>query len=221
MASDYIPSTDTGCAAWAENFSTLITATPGAYGLMASDAVTIATSFNLFNAALTLVLNPLTKTKATVADKNGKRAAMLSTLRQYSQVIKRNLGVSNEAKIGLGLTIDDSGRTPIPAPTTAPILSIFNAAPLHHSVRFVDETSPDRRAKPAGVQGVLLAVAVGTTPPVDFATMPVQGLMTRQNFDLGFALPDKGKNAYYAGRFVTPSGLPGPWSALAQLTIAG
>jgi hypothetical protein len=82
MSTDYIPSTDTGIAAWADNFSTLITATPAAYGLMASDAVTIATSFNLFNAALTLVLNPLTKTKATVADKNAKKSAMISTLRQ-------------------------------------------------------------------------------------------------------------------------------------------
>jgi hypothetical protein len=131
------------------------------------------------------------------------------------------MGVSNEAKIGLGLTIDDSGRSPIPAPTTAPVLTIANGAPLHHVVRFADESSPDRRAKPAGVQGVLLAVVVGTTPPTDLADMPVQGLMTRQGFDLGFDLGDKGKNAYYAGRFVTPTGLPGPWSTVTQLTIGG
>src|SRR5438105_3306455 len=96
---DYLPSKETQLSAWVANFSTLITATPGAYGLMASDAVTIASAVNLFTAALTLALNPATKTKATVADKNAKKHSMLVTIRQYAQVIKRNLGVSNEAKI--------------------------------------------------------------------------------------------------------------------------
>ena len=221
MPSQYIPSTESGIAAWSGNFSTLIGANPGAYGLMISDSVTIATSFNLFNAALLLAVNPVTKTKATVADKNAKKYAMLATLRQYAQVIKRNLGVSNDAKIALGLTIDDSGRTPIPAPTTAPILQIFNGSSLHHIVRFADEATPASRAKPVGVQGVMLSVFVGIAPPTDIEGLPNYGLITRQNFDIGYSLEQRGKIAFYYGRFVTPAGLPGPWSGLAQLTISG
>ena len=86
---------------------------------MASDAATIAAAYNLYNGALTLVLNPLTKTKATVADKNAKKHAMLATLRLYAQMIKLNRGVTNEAKIGLGIHINTSGPSPVPAPTTS------------------------------------------------------------------------------------------------------
>ena len=221
MATNYIPTTQTLLAAWSANFSGLISANPSAYGMMASDAATIANAYSLFNNALNLALNPATKTKGVVADKNAKQAAMLSTLRQYAQVIKRNMGISNEAKIGLGLTINDAGRSPVPAPTTAPVLSISNGTPLHHRVRFADEAAPDRRGKPDGVQGIMLAVTVGTAPPTDLEHMPIYGLVTRQPFDVEFSLADKGKTAYYHGQFMTGAGLTGPWSALAQLIIGG
>jgi hypothetical protein len=221
MATDYIPRTDAGVRTWAYNFSTLITATPGAYGLMASDATTIAAAFNLFDAALTLVQNPLTKTKATVADKDAKKAAMLVTLRQYAQTIKRNLGVSNEAKIGLGLHINDSPPSPIPAPVTVPVLEIASDVPLVQSVVFHDSSTPERRGKPAGVTGMMLAVAVGTTPPASPADTPVLAVATRSAHRVTFQTADKGKTAYYYGRWMTASGQVGPWSAMAQLSIAG
>lgn len=221
MSTSYIPTRENALATWVLNFSTLIAATPGAYGLMASDAVTITTAVNLFTAALTLALNPATKTKATVTDKNAKRSAMLATLRQYAQVIKRNQGVSNEAKIALGLTINDSGRSPVPAPTTEPIIVLASAAPLHQTIRFADSTAPDRRAKPAGVKGLMLALTVGTTPPTDLSNLPVYGIATKQPYLVGFNMADKGKTAFYFGRWITGTGLVGPWSAMAQLTVAG
>ena len=218
---DYLPDTETLLAAWASNFSTLITATPGAYGLMASDAVTIAAAYNLFNTALNLVLNPATKTKATVADKNAKKAAMLVTLRQYAQVIKRNLGVSNQAKIALGLHINDSGRSPVPAPTTVPVLVVASGEPLAQIVDFHDSTTPDRKAKPAGITGMMLAVATGATPPADPSAVPIYGIATRRPYVVKFNPADKGKTAYYFGRWITGSGLVGLWSSMAQLSVAG
>lgn len=220
MSTDYIPQKDTLTAAWAANFSGLITATPGAYGLMASDAATIATSYTLFNTALNLVLNPATKTRATVADKNAKKLAMLATLRQYAQVIKRNLGVTNEAKVALGLTIDDTGRAPVPAPTTLPVLNVVNTVPLRQAVDFRDITTPDRRAKPAGVKAMMLVQAIGTTPPADPGALPTYALATKQPYVVAFNPGDRGKNAYYFGRWITAAGLTGPWSAMAELIIA-
>jgi len=221
MSTDYIPQKDTLTAAWAANFSGLITATPGAYGLMASDAATIAAAYNLYNSALTLVLNPLTKTKATVADKNAKKHAMLATLRLYAQMIKLNRGVTNEAKIGLGIHINAGGPSPVPAPTTSPVLAVANGVPLVQSVEFHDITTPSRRAKPAGVTGLMLLVAVGTTPPASPAEAEMYGIATKAPYQVTFNPADKGKTAYYFGRWVTGTGLTGPWSAMAQLTVAG
>jgi hypothetical protein len=220
---DYIPSNDTLLDPWAQNFSAKITAAPGAYGLMASDASAIATAFDLFDEALQQVLDPATKTKGTVADKNAKKAAMVATLRQYAQTVKRNRGVSNEAKIDLGLQISDGGPTPIPTPTTVPVLAVESDVPLVQSVEFRDITTPDRKAKPEGVTGMMLAVAVdaaGATPPAPEAA-PVHGIATRQPYRVQFDAADKGKVAFYFGRWITGAGKVGPWSAVAQLSIAG
>jgi hypothetical protein len=226
MSVDYIPQPDTLMLAWADKFSEKITATPGAYGLMASDASAIAAAVNLFDAALQRVLDPATKTKSTVAAKNAKKAAMLVTLRQYAQTIKRNLGVSNEAKIDLGLHINDVGPSPIPAPTTFPVLAVDSDAPFVQRVEFHDSTTPERKAKPAGVTGMMLAVAVvaaGATPPAPPPPneVPVRGIVTRQPHRVTFSAGDRGKVAFYYGCWVTGAALTGPWSAVAQLSIAG
>jgi hypothetical protein len=51
--------------------------------------------------------------------------------------------------------------------------------------------------------------------------VPVYGIATRQSYVVQFNPADKGKTAYYYGRWITGTGLVGPWSMLAQLTIAG
>jgi hypothetical protein len=223
MSTDYIPQTDTLMLAWAEKFSQKITATPGAYGLMASDAAAIAASVTLFDNALQLVLDPATKTKSAVADKNAKKAVMLATLRNYAQTIKRNRGVSNDAKIDLGLRINDDGPSPIPTPTTVPVLAVDSDVPLVQTVEFRDISTPDRKAKPEGVTGLMLAVAVAAagaaTPSPE--TTPVHGIATRQPYRVQFNSADRGKVAFYFGRWITGAGKVGPWSAVAQLSIAG
>ena len=51
MAS-YIPSRDAELGQWWTNFSTLISGSPGTYGLVAGDAANIATYVNVFTTAL-------------------------------------------------------------------------------------------------------------------------------------------------------------------------
>jgi hypothetical protein len=220
---DYIPSNDPVLSAWANNFSEKIAATPGAYGLMASDAAAIAAAFDLFDDALAQVLDPATKTKSAVADKNAKKATMLATMRNYAQTIKRNRGVSNDAKIDLGLRVSDGSPTPIPAPTTVPVLAIASDMPLVQSVEFRDITTPDRKAKPEGVIGMMLVVVVapaGAAVP-NPENAPVHGIATRNPYRVQFTAEERGKVAYYFGRWITGAGKVGPWSAMAQLSIAG
>ena len=222
--SDYLPDADAAVRNWVRNFSTHIFATPGAYGLMESDASSIGAAVDLFDQALTLAVNPGTRTMGVVADKNAKKAAMLVTLRYYAQVIKHNLGISNEAKITLGLRINHAGRSPVPAPSTVPVLAVASDVPLAQRVEFRDSTTPSRRAKPPGVTGMMLAVAVappGATLPADPATVPVYGIATRQPYRVQFPSDAKGKTACYFGCWINGTGQVGPWSIMAQLMIAG
>jgi hypothetical protein len=191
---------------------------------MPSDAATIAGAVGLFTDAYTLALNPGTRTQPTVADKEGKKAAMIGTIRFYAQSIKRNRGISNEAKVKLGLRIDLPPRAAIPAPGTSPVLNLSNGGPLQHFVRFKDVTASGGRAKPPGIKALVLSCFIGAEelpPGMEFASMPVCAIITRQPYPVVFTHPDKGKTALYAARWMTASGLLGPWSGLARLTIAG
>src|SRR5947207_5207711 len=114
MGRSYLPSRDAELGQWVTNFSTLITASPGTYGLLAGDAGSIAAYVNAFNSALAVVANPATKTRATVAGKDGAKAAMLDIVRPYAIQVRNNAGVSNADKTALGLTIVDQTKTTVP-----------------------------------------------------------------------------------------------------------
>jgi len=223
---DYLPRTDNGLRDWANNFSTLITANPSTYGLMASDATAIATVVNAYDSALTTALDPSTKTRATVAAKDSAKAAMLAVVRRYAQFIKLNDGVTNEEKIALGLTIDDTGRTPIPAPGTQPICTIIGTTPLRHTLRYADASTPAKRAKPRGVIGLELYYFVA--PPATAAPLSPDagdgvefyGVATRQPYQVELDAIDVGKQATYYARWITRTGLVGPWSAPVAMTVA-
>ena len=222
MAS-YIPETNGALRDWSQNFAALITANPFTYGLTAPDALTITTAANLYAAALTLSTDPGTKTKATVADKDAKKAAMLVTLRRYAQLIKLNNGVTNEEKIALGLTVNDTTHTPVPAPTTQPICSIIAALPLKHILRFADAATPTRRGKPPGATGLELFYFVGPTPPLmpdDSPGVEYYGQATRQPYGVNHKAENVGKLSTYWARWTTATALTGPFSAPVSMTIA-
>ena len=221
---DYIPRADGKVVAWAENFARLIALNPSTYGLMVSDSVAISGWVDAFVAARQVAAEPSTRTVSTVAAKDSARAAMLSVVRRYAQVIKLNDGVTNSEKIGLGLTVADGGRSPVPAPSTAPVCMIIGATPLRHTLRFSDAGSMTRRAKPPGAASLELHYFVGENPPpMPGGDVPTRfyGVATRQPFQVALKGADIGKRITYYARWVTRRGLAGPWSSPVGMTVAG
>lgn len=219
MAS-YIPLKDSLCKDWLVNFAARITAAPATYGLTAAEALTICNAVNAFVAAYTIAIDPSTRTRASVADKDAMKAAALAISRPYAQLVRRNNGVSNQDKLDLGLTIVDTSPTPIPAPQTSPILSIVGATPLQHTLRYVDQNTPTKRAKPAGVIFLELMCQTSATPLTDPALIGFKQLSTANPVAVDFVQADAGKTAYYAARWVTRRGLLGPWSNIVSFTVA-
>ncbi len=109
-------------------------------------------------------------------------------------------------------TIPESNRTFISVPTTRPIVIIALSKPLSHTLRFFDETTPNRRAKPAGVMGAEVWVKIGDAPPTNTDELRFFGLNTRTPYISKFDSEDAGKTVYYRLRWVNPKGKPGPWS---------
>lgn len=209
-----IPNGDEPLDAYLYNWKTLMTATPANFGMLAADAIAISAQYTAFHAALLLVQNPATKTAATVADKNYKKALMLILLRQQYTIIKANPAVSDLNKTSIGVRVNDPVPTPIPPPSTNPVFNAVNNAPLSMFLDVHDALTPTTRRKPTGVAGLLLVRTVGVAPAVDPAQCQIQGLYSRMPVTIGdFAPSDAGKIATFFGCWVNAKGDEGPWSS--------
>lgn len=223
MATPYIPPKDADFNDWIVNFSTLLTANPTNYGLIAGDATAVATVKNAWVTAYTAAVNPATRTSATIATKDGARATAEATVRPYAIRIRDNASVSDALKIGIGVTVPNLVPTPIPAPTTAPALSIVSAIPLTQTLAY-KEVGSLGKAKPFGAIGVELWRAIGLVPAVDPAQCTFVGIHTKTPLTQGFESGDQGKIVTYFARFSTRSGpagvaQTGPWSSPLSMVV--
>lgn len=217
MQSPYIPSPDAVFATWLENLASLIAATPTDYGLVAGDATIISAVNTDFQAKYLLAINPATRTPPSIAAKDSSRAAATATVRPYCIQVSLNMGVSDELKVGLGVNLPNTARTPIPAPTTQPVLVHVQSNPGVAQLRFYDITTPTVKAKPFGADGIEIRQIIGTAPAVtpDLATYVAK--WTKTPNAINFLAGDVGKIATLWGRWVTKSGPAGvaqfgPWS---------
>jgi hypothetical protein len=223
----YLPTKDADLDQWAINFSTLITATPTAYGLVAGQATTFATAKSDFTTKLATASNPSTRTKSTVAAKNTSRAALLVLIRAYMKIVQGFPTITPTQLSDLGLTVRKTTPTPIGPPATSPRLTLQSTQGLGIDFRFSDETTPDSRARPFGTAGMELWVKIGPGAPVAIADCVYKGLYTVNTNGPGslaarvtFDGADVGKTAYFFGRWINIRGEPGPSSPLASMTIA-
>lgn len=232
----YIPARDSTLDSWADNFQTLVAASPATYGLTAPDAVAITDAFDTWHAAYLLggstgsppvPVNPSTFTSVTVAAKNSAKFAMIIILRSYASQVRINPGVTNADKIALGLNLPNNTPSPIPVPLTFPLLSVVSAGPGTHTIRFADSATPASRAKPFGAVGMQLYRGVGVAAITDVNLTDFLAQLTTQPFLSEFLIGDTGKVATYFARWIT-RGRPvggaaaqvGPWSAPVSMTIA-
>jgi hypothetical protein len=219
VAAPYIPPRDSDLVPWATNFRTLIVAAPATYGLVAADGVAITAVVDPYLAAQVLVDNPATRTPVTIADKNNKKQAMLVVLRAYASTIRINAGVTDADKLALGLNLPNNNPSPIPAPTSSPIVTIIGATPSQLTLRYADENTPASRRKPQGVTALQLFVGVSTIALNDPDLTAFDSLVTKQPVAVTFDPTDAGKVATMFGRWSTRTGLVGPFSLPATFII--
>lgn len=212
----YIPPKDAQFNNWITNFSTLITASPATYGLMASDAVTIAGVTSTWAAAYALVTSHATKTAMTVSAKNTAKINALAVVRPYSQQISLNPGVTSANKIALGLNPKTSTPSPITAPASNPILGLLSQNPGIANMTYRDSaTSPTSKAKPYGVKLIALYGMGSATPITNPNLLPLLTTPTKSPFQFAFPVGyTQGQMWYFAAKWQTQTGKQGPWSAI-------
>lgn len=213
----YIPNKDADFATWLLNLSTLLTAAPATYGLTAPDAVIVAGVNTTFQAAYTAAIDPSTRTPVTITAKDAARAAAEATVRPYCVNVALNAAVAPEDKTALGVSLPRENPTPTPPPVTNPEVTLVQATSLQHTLSIRDVTTPTTKAKPPGVTGAEIHIALGTIAAVDPATARLKQITTKTPTRVDFNAEDRGKICTYFVRWTTRSGPQGiaqvgPWS---------
>jgi hypothetical protein len=220
----YLPTREADLKTFAENFAALIVAAPANYALVANDATAIDQATQDFVTKWNLVQNPGTRTAPSLAAKDAAKTTLTAILRGYAMLIKSNRAVSDQAKIALRIGVYDFVRTAVAAPTTRPQVSVVGVDIKQHELHFADSTTAEKKAKPAGAQGLQLFYLVapaGTPAPEDPLSARFYAVLTKPSLTMRFTAADSGKTAWYMARWQTATGLVGPWSVPVSMPVAG
>ena len=79
----------------------------------------------------------------------------------------------------------------------------------HQVIEFRDQSTPSKRAKPAGVTGAEVWCKVGPPAPLEGTGCTFLGLDTRTPYLAEFDPADSGKAVWYVLRWVSTTGQPG------------
>jgi hypothetical protein len=180
----FLPDTDGALLAFSLNFSTRITATPTAYGLVAGDATAYATLHTNFATALA-ACDPGERSQSLVAAKNTARTALKSSARLLAKRVEGTATVTDAQKLELGLNVR-ALPTPIPPPANAPGIAILATVGNTVKLRLFDAIDTARRGKPAGVDGASVFSHVGANPPTEVSGWKFEGNTSLTKFDIAF-----------------------------------
>ena len=220
---DYIPCTDSAFQMWANNFMDYANDHLADLGLTAVDLAGLSNMQADYNASMMAHITARQAAQSACQAKDGSRKEFKSALRHLVRQLQVADAVDDPEREALGITVADCVRTANTAEIiTRPIGVVDTSQRLRHKIRFADESTPTRRAKPAGIMGCEIWVKVlptGEAPPIgadelSFVFMDTASPHTVQHDDV-----DGGKMAHYMLRWVKRGGGKGPWSETISATI--
>ncbi len=221
MAQDYLPSPDGDFLLWEQTFLTYASANLVALGLVAGDLTPIAIARDAWEAAYMDNDAKQAAARAARQAKDDQRATFEAGIRALVRRLQASPAVSDTERKALGITVRDGTLTPAAAAATRPVGVVSTAQRLRHEIRFFDEATPTRKAKPAGVLGCEIWVKVGGAAPADERECAFLTLDTASPYVVEYTGADANKIAYYMLRWATPRGDKGPWSETIAATITG
>ena len=128
--------------------------------------------------------------------------------------------MTDEWRVEAGLTVRETSRTRAGAPTSRPVGVVDTRQRRQHTITWTDEATPHTRAKPAGVRGCEIWVAIDDQPPTSKHQMTFLALDTASPYLNVFEDGTQfGKIAHYMLRWVNSRNEPGPWSETVSATI--
>jgi hypothetical protein len=207
-------------AAGSANFAGLIETGFASYGLTTAQQSAFGTLNSALQSAYTAGTDPGTRTKVTIGAKNEAIKAMRRDAILLSKIIYATSTVTDSMLAGLGL-LPRGSHTPIPAPTTSPIVEVGIVTGRLVNIK-IHSSDSDRRGIEAGAKGANVYSFVGPTPPTDPRDYHFEGMTTRAITKIQF--PDSvatGALVWLSAQWVSNRGQTGPASTPISFTLQG
>lgn len=223
MAERRFPRPDADFAAYMNNYYEAVSKFYEDQGLDQELLTPLTKALETWNAAFPAHVRAQAAAEAARQNKDAARAALEKEVRPVTNFVQAWGGTTNADRASIGITIKDTGGTPVPPPASKPLIVVNDGGRLTHTLRLVDESTPTRRARPRGAERAEVFVAftpTGTPAPADLNAFRYVQSVSDGATVLSFEQPQGGMTAHYVARWVTRRGAIGPWSDTSSATVA-
>lgn len=218
---DYIPRSDSDFNTWQTNFLSYVGANQSSLGLTAADLASLTSEQTDWANKYSAYVSAQRTADSALQTKNLARDAYESALRSLVRRIQGLPSLTDAERAAMSISLRDTPRAPVGVPDTRPIATVDTSQRLRHTINFMDETTPNSKAKPEGVMGCEIWVKVGDPAPTDPGQLQFLGMDTRTPYVAEYTGEDANKVAHYMMRWVNTKGEQGPWSQTVSATITG
>ena len=219
----YMPRPDGNFAAWANQYYDAVVKWWNANELEVTDLKPLEEALVTWAAAYPAHVAAQQRAEGARQAKDSARRELERQVRPISNFVQTYFNTSNADRAEMGITVRDTSPSPAPAPTTRPLALVQSGQRLTHQLRLVDESTPTRRARPAGVLGAevwVKLVDADQPTPTNPAALTFLTMTTKPTFRADFKPGEGGKTAVYMARWINTRGEKGPWSEITTATVA-
>lgn len=217
MQSDFFPDRESEILAWTQNLSDRLAVMGPSVGVSAEAAAEFADLVARFREALSVTLSRATRSGVAVIRKNEVRRDLEQMARRLSRVIQSHAATTDVQRSLLGLSIRPAAVTRLPAPSEAPVVQVRDVRGGTISLALRDAAKSEGSARPRGVAGAAISIAIGEAEPAFGQTQWIplcNTSTTRTTIELP-ALPPN-TSVWISARWYNPRGEYGPSSEAIQ-----
>ncbi|MDR0737854.1 MAG: hypothetical protein LBF39_02150 [Prevotellaceae bacterium] len=218
---NFLPNNDQALLSWVVNFLGYLASILPRIGFPESVYTELVALRDRYAQKLSIADSPVTRTKASVQEKNEAKKSLVSRLRQtIGEYLTRNHMVTDADRDNLGLPVHKTTRTPAPVATTHPSVEINTSELRRVGIHFFDGSSGQSDAKPFGQHGAETAWALFEHPQeVHISDLTHSSFDTHTPLKLEFADEDRGKTLYFALRWENTTGEKGPFGPVMSAIV--
>lgn len=219
----YMPRPDGNFSAWANHYYEAVKKFYEEQGFDPDLLTPLQKALATWNAQYPAHIAAQQRAEGARQAKDAARAALEKEVRPVTNFVQGYPKTTNADRAEMGITVRDTSPTPAPAPSSRPLALVESGQRLTHQLRLVDESTPTRRARPAGVLGAevwVKLVDADRPAPTDPAALTFLTMTTKPSFRAEFKAGEGGKTAVYMARWVNTRGEKGPWSEVTTATVA-